>query len=105
MVKDMDMMGIHMVEVEDMKMVEQRPSNHRSEVEDMNREENDIGEDMTVEVEVVEREHRNVVLTMQWTDDGVDMHQRSPREREELVMSDCSKGHTTFISQYSNYLT
>jgi hypothetical protein len=105
MVKDMDMMGIHMVEVNDMKMVEQRPSNHRSEVEDMNREENDIGEDMTVEVEVVEREHENVVLTRQWTDDGADMHQRSRREREKLVMLDCSKGRTTFISQYSNYLT
>jgi hypothetical protein len=47
----MDMVGIHMVEVNGMYMVKERPSNHRLEVEDM-----------TIEVELIEREHKGVVL-------------------------------------------
>jgi hypothetical protein len=36
--------------------------NHRPEVEGMDREDSGMGEDMTVEVEVIEREHERVVL-------------------------------------------
>jgi hypothetical protein len=45
-----------------MDMVKEHPSNHRPEVEGIDREDTDMGEDMTVEVEVVEREHEGVVL-------------------------------------------
>jgi hypothetical protein len=45
----------------DMDMVKVRPSNHRLEVEGMDRVDSDIGENMTVEVEVVEREHEGMV--------------------------------------------
>jgi hypothetical protein len=38
------------------------PMNHRPQVEGMYREDSGMGEDMTVEVEVVEREHDGVVL-------------------------------------------
>jgi hypothetical protein len=38
------------------------PMNHRSEVKGMDRENSDMGEDMTVEVEVVEREHEGVMF-------------------------------------------
>jgi hypothetical protein len=95
-VEDMNMVGIHMVEVEGIKMVEERPSNHQPEVEGMDR------EDMMVEVEVVEREHEDVVLTRHCTGDRAEMHQRAHREWEELVTSGCSKGHTTFASRDSN---
>jgi hypothetical protein len=64
-VEDMDMVGIHMVEVRGMDMVEERPLNHRSEVEGIDREDSDMGEDMIVEVEVVEREHEGMVLARQ----------------------------------------
>jgi hypothetical protein len=57
-VKDMNIMGIYMVEVEGMDIVDERPSSHRLEVEDMDRGDSD----MTVEMEMVEREHEGVVL-------------------------------------------
>jgi hypothetical protein len=53
-VEDTDMVGIH--------MVEERPSNHRLEVEGIDKEDSDMGEDMMVEMEMVEREHGGVVL-------------------------------------------
>jgi hypothetical protein len=61
-VEDMDMVGIHMVEVGDIDMVEERPSNHWSEVEVMDREDSDMGEDVMVKVEMVEKENKDVVL-------------------------------------------
>jgi hypothetical protein len=70
---DMDM-------VEGMDMVEVRPSNHRLGVEGMDRVDSDIGENMTVEVEVVEREHEGVVLVSHWTGDGAERHQRARQE-------------------------
>jgi hypothetical protein len=69
------MMDIHMVEgmdmveerpeVEGMDTEEEDPSKKRSEVEGMDM------EDMMVEV--VEREHKSVVLVRHWIDDGVEM--------------------------------
>jgi hypothetical protein len=64
----------------DMDMVEVRPSNHRLEVEGMDRVDSDIGENMTVEVEVVEREHEGMVLVRHWTGDGAERHQRARQE-------------------------
>jgi hypothetical protein len=43
--------------------------NHRPEVKDINREDSDMGKDVMVEVEVVEREHEDVVLMRHWTSD------------------------------------
>jgi hypothetical protein len=63
----MNMAGIH--------MVEERPSNHRSEVEGIDREDSDM-----VEVDVVEREHEGVVLMMHWIDDLALRHQRARRK-------------------------
>jgi hypothetical protein len=40
----------------------------------MDREDSDMREDMTVEVEVVKREHESVVLAMHWTGDGAKRH-------------------------------
>jgi hypothetical protein len=57
-----------------MNMVEERSSNHRPEVEGIDREDIDMMEDMTVEVEVIEREHESVVLVRHWTGDGVEIH-------------------------------
>jgi hypothetical protein len=68
-VEDMDMVGIHMVD-----MVEEHSSNHRLEVEGIDREDSDMGEDKTVEVEVVEREHKIMVLPRHWTGDGAERH-------------------------------
>jgi hypothetical protein len=56
-----------------------------------------------VEVEVVEREHENVVLVRHWTDDGSERHRRARREWEQHTKSGCSKRHTTFASRDSNY--
>jgi hypothetical protein len=64
----------------DMDMVEVRPSNHRLEVEGMDRVDSDIGENMTVEVEVVEREHEGMVLVRHWTGDRAERHQRARQE-------------------------
>jgi hypothetical protein len=41
--------------------------NHRLDEEGMNREDSDMGEDMTIEV--VKREHEGVMLMRHWTDD------------------------------------
>jgi hypothetical protein len=72
----------HRPEVEDMYMVEvgvmdtveehYHPMNHRSEAEGMDREDSGMGKDMTVEVEVVERDHDGVLLARYWTGDGVE---------------------------------
>jgi hypothetical protein len=94
------MVGIHMVD-----MVEERPSNHRPVVESINREDSDMGEDTTVEVDVVEREHEGVVLARHWTDDGVERYWRARREWDELVKSGCLEDHIIFVSRDSNCLT
>jgi hypothetical protein len=61
-----------------------------------------MGEDMTVEMEVVEREHKGMVLARHWTGDGVERHWRAHQKWKELVKSGCSEGHTTFVSRDSN---
>jgi hypothetical protein len=75
----MNMVGIHMME--DMCMVEKHPSN----VEGMNTEEErlskkrpevksmDMVEDMMTEV--VEKEHKDMVLARHWIEDGAERHQ------------------------------
>jgi hypothetical protein len=65
-----------------MDMVKEHPSNHRPEVEGIDREDTDMGEDMTVEVEVVEREHEGVVLVRHWTCDGAKRHRQPHWEWE-----------------------
>jgi hypothetical protein len=57
-----------------MDMVEERPLSHRPDVEGIDSEDTDIEEDMTIEVEVVEKEHNGMVLTTHWTGDGAEMH-------------------------------
>jgi hypothetical protein len=96
----MNMAGIHMVEVEGMDMVEKRPSNHRPEMDGIDREDSDM-----VEVEVVEREYEGVVLTRHWIGDGAERHRRAYQEWEELAKPMYLEDHTTFASQDSNYLT
>jgi hypothetical protein len=71
----------------------------------MHREDSGMGEDMTVEVEVVEREYEGVVLVRHWTSDGVERHRQARREWEDLAKLECSKGHTMFASQDSNCST
>jgi hypothetical protein len=116
------MAGIHMVEVEGMDMMEERSSNHRSddegidmveerssnhqsEVKGIDREDIDMVEDMTVEVEMVEREHEDLVLVRHWIDDGAERHRQAHREWEELAKSGCSEGHTTFVNPDYNCST
>jgi hypothetical protein len=72
----------HRPEVEDMDMVEEHyhPINHRSAVVGMDREDSGMRKDMTVEVEVVEREHEGVVLMRHWTGDEAEMHGRACQE-------------------------
>jgi hypothetical protein len=48
------------------------PINYRSEVECIDRKDSGMGEDITVEVEVVEREHECVVLARHYTRDGAE---------------------------------
>jgi hypothetical protein len=62
--EDIHMVGSHMVEVAGMDTVVEHYHlmNHRPEVEGMNREDSGMGDDMTVEVEVVGREPEGVVL-------------------------------------------
>jgi hypothetical protein len=74
-------------------------------VEGIDREDSDMGEDMTVEMNVVEREHEGVVLVMHWTGDGGEMHRRAHWEWKKFVKSGCSEGHTTFVSWDSNCST
>jgi hypothetical protein len=69
----------------------------------MDREDSDMREDMTVEVEVIEREPDGVVLARHWTGDGATRHQRAGREWEELTKSACSEVQPMFVSQDSNY--
>jgi hypothetical protein len=45
---------------------------HQPEVEDIDREDRDMREDMTVEVEVIEREHEDVMLVKHWIGDGTE---------------------------------
>jgi hypothetical protein len=45
------------------------------------------------------------MLTRHWTGDGAEMHQRGHREWKELTKSECSEGHTTFVSRDSNCST
>jgi hypothetical protein len=40
----------------------------------LDREDSGMGEDMTVEMEMVEREHEGVVLVRHWTGDGAEKH-------------------------------
>jgi hypothetical protein len=67
---------MNIVEVEGVDMVEEHyhPTNHRPEVEGINRKDSDMGEDMTIELKVDEREHVGVVLARQWTSDGAKKH-------------------------------
>jgi hypothetical protein len=58
--EDMNTKGIHMVEVEGMDIVEECPSNHWQEDESMDMKDIDMIEDMPAEV--VEREHKDMVL-------------------------------------------
>jgi hypothetical protein len=50
------------------------PMNHRLEVEDMDREDSGMREDMTVDVKVVERGPDDVMLVRHWTADGAARH-------------------------------
>jgi hypothetical protein len=77
------------MEVEGMDTEVEHPSKERSEMEGMDTEDIDAVEDMTMEVEVVEREHDGVVLARHWIDDGVERHRRTHREWEELAKSRC----------------
>jgi hypothetical protein len=54
------------------------------EVEDMYTMDTDIGEDRVVELELVEREPKGVVLTSHWIGDGATRHRRTHREWKEL---------------------
>jgi streptomycin 6-kinase len=49
-------------------------------VEGINSEDNGMGEDMMVEVKVVEREREGVVLARHWTGNGATMSRRACRE-------------------------
>jgi hypothetical protein len=91
--------------VEDMDMVEERLSKERPKVEGIDREDIDMVEDITVDVEVVEREHEGVVLVRHWISDGAERHQRARWECEELTKSGCSKCHTMFASRDFNCST
>jgi hypothetical protein len=61
-----------------------------SEVEGMNMEGMDMVEDMTAEVdmEVVEREHKGVMLAKHWIDDGAERH-RQTHQKWELAKLGC----------------
>jgi hypothetical protein len=63
-----------------MDMVEERPSKERLNVEDIDMEDIDMVEDMTTEVDVVEREHEGVVLMRHWIDDEAERHRRTHQE-------------------------
>jgi hypothetical protein len=91
-------------EVEGMDTVEDHfhPMNYRPEVEGMNTVDTGMGEDRAAELEVVEREPEDVVLTRHCTDDGVARHHRTHREWEDLIKLGCLKDQPTFITQDSN---
>jgi hypothetical protein len=92
----------HWTEDKGMDMVEERPSKERPEVEGMNMEDIVMVEDMTAEVEVVEREYEGVMLTRHWISDGAERHRQTHQEWEKLTKSGCSEGHTIFVSPDSN---
>jgi hypothetical protein len=78
----------HRSEVEGMDTVEEHyhPMNRQPEVEGMDGGgDSGMGEDMTVELKMVEREPESVALARNWTDDGAVRHQRARREWDELV--------------------
>jgi hypothetical protein len=54
--------------------------NHRSEVEGMDMVDTGMWEDRSAELEVVEREFKDVVLGRHWTGDGAVMHHRTHRK-------------------------
>jgi hypothetical protein len=58
----------------------EHPMNHRPDVKGMDREDNDMGDDMMVEVKVVEKEHEGVVLARHWTSDGAALSRRAHQE-------------------------
>jgi hypothetical protein len=66
------------------------------------KEDSGMGKDMTIELEVVEREIEDVVLARHWTGDRAARYQRARREWEELVKSGCSEGQPMFASRDSN---
>jgi hypothetical protein len=72
--------------------------NHRSKLKGMDREDSDMGEDMTVEVDVVGREPEDVVLARRWTGEA--------SVNSSGVGGDCeiggSKGQHTIASRDSN---
>jgi hypothetical protein len=92
---------MNIVEVEGVDMVEEHyhPTNHRPEVKGINRKDSDMGEDMTIELKVDEREHVGVVLARQWTSDGAKKHWQARREWEEFTKLGCLESHTTFTSR------
>jgi hypothetical protein len=87
-----------------MDMVEEHyhSMSHRPEMEDIDGEDRDMREDMTIEVEVIEREHEDVMLVKHWTSDRAERHRQGCRELEELTKSGWSEGHTKFTSRNSN---
>jgi hypothetical protein len=118
----MNTVGIHIVEVEDMNMMEEWPSNHQpedegmnmveehrskewSEMDGMNMEDIDMVKDMMMNVEVVEREYEGMVLASHWICDGAERHRWTHRKWKEFTKSECSEGHITFASPNSNYST
>jgi hypothetical protein len=86
-----------------MDMVDERLSKEHSEVEHMDMKDIDMVEDMTTEMDVVEREHESMVLARHWISDGAKRHQRTHKEWEELAKSECLEIHTTFVRLDSNY--
>jgi hypothetical protein len=95
----------HRPEVEGTDTVEEyfHPMNHRPEVNGMDTVDTGMGEDRSTELEVVEREPKDMVLVRHWTDDGAVRYRRTCREWEELVKPVCSKDQPTFATQDSNY--
>jgi hypothetical protein len=77
----------HRPEMEGMDTVEDHfhPMNHRSNVEGMDTMDTDMREDRWAELDVIEREPEDVVLTMHWIDDGATRHRRTHQEWEELM--------------------
>jgi hypothetical protein len=77
----------HRPEMKGMDTVEDHfhPMNHRSNVEGMDTMDTDMREDRGAELDVIEREPDDVVLTMHLIDDGATRHRRTRREWEELM--------------------
>jgi hypothetical protein len=58
-----------------------------------------------VDLKVVEREHKSVVLVRHWIGDGAERHRWACQAWEELAKLKCSEVHTTFVTQDSNCST